>query len=45
MGRLGKGNRIQDPATIQDMYLDYIKEFEEESPYYITYLEYRDITT
>jgi hypothetical protein len=38
-------NKVQDPYTLQDMYIQYIKEFDESSPYHITYIEYRDITT
>ena len=43
---MGRGkNKVQNPYTLQDMYVEYIKEFDESSPYYLTYLEYRDITT
>jgi hypothetical protein len=43
---MGRGpNKVQEPWTIQDMYIQYIKEFEDSSPYYMEYSEYRDITT
>lgn len=45
MSRLGKTNKVQDPLTIQDAYLDYIKEFNEFSPYHLEYAEYVEITT
>lgn len=38
-------NVIQNPYTIQDMYKEYVKMYPEEHLYYLTYLEYRDITT
>lgn len=38
-------NKVQNPYTIQDMYLRYVEEYPEGSLYYLTYLEYRDITT
>lgn len=38
-------NKIQNPYTLQDMYLSYVNEYPEGSLYYLTYLEYRDITT
>lgn len=37
----GRGkNKIESPYTFKDMYLDYIKDIREDSPYYVTYLEY-----
>jgi hypothetical protein len=38
-------NKIQNPYTLQDMYPDYIQMYPEGSIYYLTYTEYRDITT
>ena len=38
-------NKHQDPYTIQDIYKEYVKGFEEESPYCIKYSKYRDIVT
>jgi hypothetical protein len=40
----GRGkNKIQNVLTLKDSYLDYIKDKDECSPYYITELEYRTI--
>jgi hypothetical protein len=36
-------NKIQHPYTIVDMYEDYIKNVLEDSPFYVSYNEYRDI--
>lgn len=44
MGVRGR-NKIQNPYTLQDMYVEYVKKYPEGSLYYLTYLEYRDITT
>lgn len=38
-------NVVQNPYTLQDMYKVYVKEYPEGSLYFITYREYRDITT
>ena len=38
-------NNIQDPYTLPDMYEDYIKDIEEDSPYYVSYSEYVGIVT
>jgi len=43
--RLGRKNVVQDPYTIQDSYLDYVTQYPEGSINYLTYAEYRDITT
>ena len=43
--RLGKKNKIQDPYTIQDTYKEYVELYPEGSINYLTYAEYRDITT
>lgn len=43
---MGRGrNKIQHPYTIQDMYLDYLERYPEGDVYYLTYSEYKDITT
>jgi hypothetical protein len=36
-------NKIQNPITIQDVYLRYIKTVDANSPYYITYTKYVEI--
>lgn len=41
---IGK-NKIQNPYTIQDSYKTYLLKYPEESVYYLTYSEYREITT
>jgi len=33
-------NRVQNPYTFPDMYKEYIKDIEEDSPYHVTYNEY-----
>jgi len=33
-------NKIQNPYTFPDMYEDYIKDIDEDSPYHVTYSEY-----
>lgn len=43
--RTGSHNRVQNPYTIQDSYKDYLEQYPEGTDYYITYNEYRDITT
>lgn len=43
---LGRGkNKIKNPYTLQDMYPEYVSMYPEGSIYYLTYGEYRDITT
>jgi len=40
----GRGkNKIQDPYTYIDTYKVYVEDIDKESPYYISYEEYRDI--
>lgn len=42
MAFFGRGkNKVQDPYTLSDMYENYIKDKEEDSPYDISYQEYR----
>jgi hypothetical protein len=36
-------NKIQHPYCFRDMYLEYISDIDEGSPYYVTYKEYVDI--
>ena len=36
-------NKIQNPYTLKDIYLDYIKDKEYGSPYYLSFKEYHDI--
>jgi hypothetical protein len=43
--RKGRANKVQDPYTIQDSYKDYLLKYPEDSVYFLTYAEYRDITT
>lgn len=38
-------NKIQNPYTIQDMYNEYVSGVDKGSPYEITYLVYKEITT
>jgi hypothetical protein len=38
-------NKIQTPYTLQDMYPHYVSMYPEGSIYYLTYRQYRDITT
>ena len=44
MFRRGR-NKVQDPYTLQDTYKDYVEKYPEGSDCFLTYLEYRDITT
>ncbi len=37
-------NKILNSYTLKELYLDYIKDIEPNSPYYITFKEYGDIT-
>jgi hypothetical protein len=43
--RAGKPNKVQHPYTIQDSYKDYVVKYPEGSVYFLTYPEYKDITT
>jgi len=36
-------NKVQNPYTLQDMYREYIKQFDEDSLYYIPYSLYKEI--
>lgn len=36
-------NKIPNPYTFRDMYLDYIKDVDKDSTYYVTYLEYVEL--
>ena len=38
-------NKVQEPYTIKDTYMEYIKDKEEGSPYYISYNDYVKIVT
>jgi hypothetical protein len=38
-------NKVVHPYVLKDMYEDYIKDITEDSPFYVTYNEYRDIVT
>jgi hypothetical protein len=38
-------NKIQNPYTLQDTYKDYLLMYPEDSIYYLTYSQYKDITT
>jgi hypothetical protein len=38
-------NKIQNPYTLPDIYQEYIKDIKENSPYYIDYLMFVEITT
>jgi hypothetical protein len=38
-------NKHQEPYVMKDIYKDYIKDKEEDSPYYVSYLEFVDIVT
>jgi hypothetical protein len=38
-------NKYQDPYTVPDMYKEYLSEYPEGSIYYLSYQDYRDITT
>ena len=43
---MNKGpNKYQDPYTLPDMYKEYLAEYPEGSIYYLSYHDYRDITT
>lgn len=44
MAYFGRGvNKIQHPYTIQDMYKVYIKDIDEDSPYYVSYKVYKTV--
>lgn len=44
MAFFGRGqNTIQNPYTFKHMYQDYIKDKNEHSPYYVTYLEFVEL--
>ena len=44
MAYFGRGkNKIQSPYTFQDMYVEYLKEVDENSPYYIPYSKFVEI--
>lgn len=43
--RRGRPNVVKDPYTIQDSYKDYVEQYPEGSINYLTYSEYKTITT